>query len=178
MTSSTRRTPASASARAVAAVAAALWLAAACGDDTSSGDAGGGGGGTAGRGPDNTGQACESPADCYRAVDGGTLHGEIQCLDRVEDGYCTHLCETDDDCCAVQGECKTGLRQVCSPFESTGLKMCFLSCEDADLVAPDGGWADAGADEASAYCSLEAGSAFTCRSTGGGAANRKVCLPN
>ncbi|MCC6215185.1 MAG: hypothetical protein IT376_09970 [Polyangiaceae bacterium] len=160
--------------RAAGALLALLFLAVSCGEEESSS---GGGGGAGGRGPDNTGQSCEAATDCYPSVDAGALAGEVQCLDRVEDGYCTHLCETDADCCAVDGECKTGLRQVCSPFESTGQKMCFLSCEAADLVAPDGGWPDdAGADE-TLYCQREAGSAFTCRSTGGGAANRKVCLP-
>jgi hypothetical protein len=112
--------------------------------------------------------------DCFAGVEHADLSGEVQCLDRVPDGYCTHLCETDDDCCAADGECATDLRQVCAPFESTGQRMCFLSCEDEDLrLARDGG-VDLSDTE---YCEREASALFGCRSTGGGAANRKVCLP-
>ena len=72
-------------------------------------------------------------ADCYPHVDHAELAGAVECLDCVRAGYCTHLCETDDDCCAVEGECETDLKQVCAPFESTGRRMCLLSCEGADL---------------------------------------------
>jgi hypothetical protein len=96
----------------------------------------------------------------------------------VTNGYCTHLCTTDADCCAVEGECRTGLKQVCAPFESTGEKYCFLSCESADIAAAnDAGATDAGTDEQN-YCHKNISTEFTCRSTGGGAANRKVCLPS
>jgi len=95
----------------------------------------------------------------------------VQCLDRVPNGYCTHLCATDADCCAVPGECRTGIKQVCAPFESTGLMMCFLSCETADVAA------DAGTTDPTVFCQRFANAAFGCRSTGGGAKNRKVCLP-
>src|SRR5688500_3504895 len=80
---------------------------------------------------ENVGSQCEVPDNCFPDVEDRTaLKGEIQCLDRVPGGYCTHLCESDDDCCAVEGECLSDFPQVCSPFESTGMKMCFLSCED------------------------------------------------
>lgn len=138
------------------------------------------------RGSEQAGQACSAPADCYPSVDGGRLKGEVQCLDRVSGGYCTHLCTTDADCCAVPGECKTGIKQVCAPFESTGQYMCFLSCEDADVQtgitanAPDGGY-DGGATDAGtvadAYCQSYAAASASCRSTGGGKDNRKVCIP-
>lgn len=142
-----------------------LVLAGGCGSDDDA-DKKGGTGGEGGR-PDQTGSACETADDCYPDVaDKTTLSGEVQCLDRVRDGYCTHLCDTDDDCCAAEGECKTALKQVCSPFESTGLKMCFLSCEAEDRDA----------DEAE-YCQREAGKDFICRSSGGGNQNRKVCVP-
>lgn len=95
---------------------------------------------------------------------------EPVCLDRVTNGYCTHLCTQDSDCCAVSGECKTGHPQVCGPFESTGKKYCFLSCEE-DIIA------DAKSTDASAYCASYANAAFGCRSTGGGSQNRKVCMP-
>jgi hypothetical protein len=116
-------------------------------------------------GIENAGAPCGSPADCYEDVDHADLQGEVVCLDRVPDGYCTHLCQTDADCCAVGGECDNGLPQVCAPFESTNMSMCFLSCEAEDI---DGGDADA-------YCHDHAHPAFNCRSTGGGTANRKVC---
>jgi len=135
--------------------------------------------GSSGVNPENTGQTCKAPVDCYPGIDAGTLAGEVKCLDRVEGGYCTHLCNTDDDCCAVPGECKAGLKQVCAPFESTGQRMCFLSCEEKDIRAagdagtlPDGGELDE-----TAYCTRYTSSAFACRSTGGGSENRKVCVP-
>jgi hypothetical protein len=142
------------------------------------------------RGPEQTGQSCATAADCYGGVDGGAdgggLLGEVQCLDRVPNGYCTHLCNTDDDCCAVPGECLRGLKQVCAPFESTGKRMCFVSCEDDDIRRAieehgsegyyDGGAVESGSSE-DAYCRSYASVYATCRSTGGGAANRKVCIP-
>jgi hypothetical protein len=48
---------------------------------------------------------------------------------------------------------------------------CFLSC-DAEIVTQSGA-----ADE-TAYCQTNAHRDFVCRSSGGGAANRKVCVPN
>jgi hypothetical protein len=125
--------------------------------------------------PEKTGQSCMSPSDCYPGVEAGALSGEIQCLN-VTNGYCTHLCNDDTDCCKVPGECRTSLRQVCSPFESTGMKMCFLSCEDVDIQAANAADAAHTADP-TAYCQTEASVAFTCRSTGGGVQNRRVCLP-
>jgi hypothetical protein len=130
--------------------------------------------------PEHTGQSCTPDAAnlCYPAVDGAALHGgPAVCLDRVTGGYCTHLCTTDADCCAVPGECLTSLKQLCAPFESTGQMLCFLSCDDRDIAT-----ADAGADatiptDPDTYCKTEVTSEFLCRSTGGGAANRKVCVP-
>jgi len=135
-----------------------------------------------GRPQDNTGQACESANDCYAGVtsDAG-VSGDVLCLDRVVDGYCTHLCASDDDCCAVEGECDDGLDQVCSPFESTGMNMCFLSCEDDDvragLAMGDGGMPYDGADDATEFCRRFGGIELICRSSGGGRDNRKVCVP-
>ena len=130
-----------------------------------------------GRSPEFTGSACKAPTDCYGTLDAAALKGAPRCIDKVTNGYCTHLCTTDADCCAVPGECKTGFKQVCAPFESTGEKYCFLSCEPADIAAaPDAGAGDAG-DPGSSYCVNNASSEFGCRSTGGGAENRKVCLP-
>jgi hypothetical protein len=129
--------------------------------------------GAGGLPPDNTGSQCVAPADCYPGVDRTLLKGgEVQCLDRVDDGYCTHLCSTDDDCCAAPGECKTDIDQVCSPFESTGMRMCFLGCERADIEGWDGGVMDE-----NEYCQRRVHSDFVCRSSGGGSQNRKVCVP-
>jgi hypothetical protein len=122
--------------------------------------------------PERTGQACSNADQCYPGVDRSALRGDVQCLTRVPNGYCTHLCDKDDDCCAAEGECRTGFRQVCAPFESTGQRMCFLSCEDTDVAA-----ADAGTTDTTAYCQANASSAFRCRSSGGGSQNRKVCVP-
>jgi len=148
-------------------------LVAACGSDDDSGGSGGGGG--SGGSPEQTGSACDVADDCYPKVTDHTLiQGEIQCLDRVQGGYCTHLCQTDADCCAADGECETGFKQVCAPFESTGQMMCFLSCEDGDLVPLDGGTT---APDPETYCQTEASPDFICRSSGGGKQNRKVCVP-
>ncbi|MDX2056066.1 MAG: hypothetical protein SFV15_26935 [Polyangiaceae bacterium] len=92
------------------------------------------------------------------------------CLDRVQGGYCTHTCQDDSECCSAAGECSTTHTEVCSPFESTGMNMCFLSCEKTDLDA-------AKVTDDQEYCQRFAGSSFICRSSGGGANNRKVCVP-
>jgi len=121
---------------------------------------------------EQTGAICDSADDCFPDVAEGELAGEAICLDRVRDGYCTHDCSGDDDCCAAEGECKTTTKQVCSPFESTGTMMCFLSCESEDIQN-----ADSDADDEQEYCQREAGPDFICRSSGGGSDNRKVCVP-
>ena len=118
---------------------------------------------------ENAGQSCDAPGDCYPEVADEDLPalGELVCLDRVPGGYCTHLCTTDADCCSVEGECETDFPQVCAPFESTGMFMCFLSCEPADIGDNDEG----------SFCQEYAHPDFGCRSTGGGSENRKVCVP-
>ncbi|HTM46288.1 MAG TPA: hypothetical protein VL137_15115, partial [Polyangiaceae bacterium] len=79
-------------------------------------------GGTSGNGsPEQTGSVCKVASQCYPGVADGGLLGEAMCLTRVRDGYCTHTCTRDSDCCAAAGECRTGFPQVCSPFESTGM---------------------------------------------------------
>ena len=129
------------------------------------------------RSPEFTGSACMAATDCYGDLDGASLHGEPVCIDKVTSGYCTHKCVTDEDCCAVPGECRTGLKQVCAPFENTGDKYCFLSCETEDIgAATDAGASDAGTS-GDDYCEGNISSDFSCRSTGGGAANRAVCFP-
>jgi hypothetical protein len=141
-------------------VSVALGLLAACGDDDDNG----------GGGPTDTGQACNAASQCYPKVEDGALSGEALCLDRVEGGYCTHLCVEDNDCCAAPGECMYDYAQVCSPFESGDDKYCFLTCEDADVALTD-------AVDGEEYCQRFANVAFHCRSSGGGSENRKVCVP-
>ncbi len=120
--------------------------------------------------PDLVGSVCLSPDDCYPEIDHTQLLGEVECLDEVPAGYCTHLCETDADCCAIEGECATDLPQVCSPFESTEGMKCFLSCEPEDVTA-------AGSADENAFCQEFVSPWFTCRSSGGGSDNRKICVP-
>lgn len=116
---------------------------------------------------ENTGSSCATAMECYDDIDRAQIKGQIECLDRVEGGYCTHFCASDADCCAVPGECQTGIPQVCAPFENSTQKRCFLSCE-AEVLA--------GRDDSS-YCQQYAHETFSCRSTGGGNQNRKVCVP-
>jgi hypothetical protein len=144
-------------------------FAAGCGDDE--GGAGGGGGGTptssSTGSPEQTGKECTAASECYPDVVDGELSGEAICLDRVRAGYCTHECTADEDCCSAEGECETDLVQVCSPFESTDTKMCFLACESENI---------GDLDEAT-FCQREASRDFICRSSGGGSENRKICVP-
>lgn len=122
--------------------------------------------------PGTTGMSCNSAAQCYAGIDSATLSGGVAvCMSQFPSGYCTHLCATDADCCAVPGECPSGYPEVCGPFESTGQMYCFLSCEANDLTA-------AGFTDSTLYCQTYANRDFICRSTGGGSQNRKVCVPN
>lgn len=123
-----------------------------------------------------TGAVCEAADDCFDMVADGDLQGEAQCLDRVEGGYCTHTCTADEDCCAAEGECPDDENQVCSPFESTGQMLCFLSCEPEDLEAAQDDWEEP-PEDANDYCQRGAAYDFICRSSGGGADNRQVCVP-
>jgi hypothetical protein len=119
-----------------------------------------------------TGQPCSQPGDCYPGIDAGALQGSVVCLG-LTNGYCSHTCTRDSDCCAVSGEC-TGVREVCAPLESNAQTYCFVSCAPTDLPGPSTG--DGGTDP-NAYCAQVAGTGFNCRSTGGGAGNRKFCAP-
>jgi hypothetical protein len=132
-----------------------LWLTAACGSDNGS--------------PPPTGAACTAVTQCYPGLDQTKLMGAAECLDKVSGGYCTHHCAADTDCCALKGECPGNRAEVCAPFESTTDQYCFLSCEAADLKA-------ANLTDANKYCQTYAAASFTCRSTGGGTNNRKVCM--
>src|SRR5262245_39278281 len=121
-----------------------------------------------GGGPaEQAGQPCTQASECYPDINPTTIKGAVQCLDKVPGGYCTHLCTSDADCCAVSGECPGNHAEVCAPFESTGMMMCFLSREASDL----------GNLHEATYCADYAGKAFSCRLPGGGPKNRKICSP-
>lgn len=148
------------------ALASTLGLAS-CSDDE--GDDSGTGG--SGNRPDDTGAACMVADDCYPDVAEGELQGDAVCIDRVRGGYCTHTCEADDDCCAAEGECKSSLLEVCSPFESMEGMHCFLSCEDEDVAAASD------VEDEQEFCQKKASPDFICRSSGGGGNNRRICVP-
>jgi hypothetical protein len=148
----------------------ALFATTSCGGD-SDGDGNGNTAGTTSRPLEEAGSVCKLDSECFAEVAEGELLGEALCLTRVRDGYCTHTCEADSDCCAVEGECKSTLPQVCSPFESADGKMCLLSCEDADVEG------DPDAEDGNDFCQRNASWDFSCRSSGGGSENRKVCMP-
>jgi hypothetical protein len=118
-----------------------------------------------------TGQGCMKVSDCYPGLDAGALSGMVVCLP-LQGGYCSHTCTADTDCCKVAGECPTGIKEVCSPLQSNAATYCFVSCDTADITPT----ADGGTDPNS-FCKSAANPSFTCRSTGGGSANRKFCGP-
>ncbi|HEX8790919.1 MAG TPA: hypothetical protein VF765_08190 [Polyangiaceae bacterium] len=160
----------------VAFASLSLLFAPAAGCGSSSTNGGGTGSGSSSGGTTNTtGQTCTSPSQCYRLVaDGGAVHGTITCLMQgVPNGYCTHTCTQDTDCCAVPGECPYGYPEVCASYESTGQKYCFLSCAASVISSVP----DAGTTDPTTYCQRYANSSFTCRSTGGGAQNQQFCGP-
>src|SRR5258708_1096943 len=97
---------------------------------------------------EQTGQSCTQASQCYGGIDAAAVHGQVTCLTQLQNGYCSHTCQSDADCCAVPGECLTGFAQVCASFESTGPKYCFLSCDPSAIAtAPD-----AGSTDPSTYC--------------------------
>ena len=148
---------------------------AATGGSTGAGGSTGTTGGAAGMGV--TGSKCTQASDCYPTLDGGMVQGgNVMCLDKVPGGYCTHLCTQDSDCCAVSGECPDSrVKEVCAPFENTGMMMCFVSCESPDVFAVPDATADGGTTtDPTAFCQ-SFNAVFTCRSTGGGAKNRQFC---
>lgn len=144
--------------------AGAIAVAPACSSSNSS---------TGGVGPGQTGSSCTAATQCYPGVDAAALHGQATCLTQLQNGYCTHTCTADKDCCAVPGECRTGFNEVCASFESTAQMYCFLSCSAADIAAAP----NAGTTDPTTYCQTWANASFTCRSTGGGAQQQKFCGP-
>lgn len=128
---------------------------------------------TGGPGAGATGSTCTAPAQCYPGVNTAALHGQVTCLTQLQNGYCTHTCTADTDCCVVAGECRTGFKEVCASVESSAQLYCVLSCDAADVaMAPN-----AGTTDPTTYCQDWANPTFTCRSTGGGSQNRKFCGP-
>jgi hypothetical protein len=99
--------------------------------------------------------ACEGPADCDVPAE-----AEAVCLDKSGEGFCSWECSVDADCDYASEEEEARWARVCASFEDEAGTFCFPSCDE-------------GADEEDEVCP----GGFTCRSTGGGADNRKVCFP-
>jgi hypothetical protein len=105
----------------------------------------------AGCGGDALYESCETADDCEVPSD----EHDAACLGSGEGGVCTWSCTDDADC-----DADDDLERVCAPFESEEGTWCFPSCEDEEDeegACPEG---------------------MTCRSTGGGDDNRKVCFPD
>ena len=72
------------------------------------------------------------------------------CVQADATSFCTWTC-ADDDMCE-----SSDATLLCASFEENPDLYCFPSCNEADDSCPDG---------------------FTCRSTGGGTNQRRVCYP-
>lgn len=90
---------------------------------------------------------CDVADDCIVPED-----TTAECLDKSGVGFCSWECAVDDDC----SPSPDAWDYVCASFESESGLHCFPSCEDDAEGCPDG---------------------TSCRSTGGGSDNRKVCFP-
>lgn len=99
--------------------------------------------------------SCEAAEDC---ADWVPDEATAVCLPKADDGFCSWECSADTDC---EGDADEDFAYVCSSFESTAGMYCFPQCND-------------GEDSALEECP----GGFTCRSTGGGADNRRICFPN
>lgn len=73
------------------------------------------------------------------------------CLDGSGFGFCTWSCADDTDCAADE------VARACASFESEEGQHCFPTCVGDGDVCPDG---------------------LSCRSTGGGSDNERVCFPS
>lgn len=97
---------------------------------------------------------CEVADDCEVPSD----EVEATCLPKAGEGFCTWTCGTDADCDDPDRDDRepddVGL--VCASFEDEEGAWCFPPCDGDDGCPPD----------------------FTCRSTGGGSENQKVCFPD
>jgi len=103
--------------------------------------------GACGGGDEGLYASCDAAGDCDGEVPEGA---DAVCLDKGDEGYCSWGCEVDADC----SDADPAL--VCASFESEAATYCFPGCDEGDDACPPG---------------------FGCRSTGGGADNRKVCFP-
>jgi hypothetical protein len=118
--------------------------------------------------PATTSSSCTSASQCYPGVDAGALRGTPACLTSVGNGYCTHTCASNADCCSGPDNCAAAdIPEICGSFESSGANYCFVSCAATDLPA--------GTTDANAFCARAAGGSSTCRSSGGGTNNTKFC---
>jgi len=99
-------------------------------------------------------QSCEAPEDCEvpESVD-------AVCVDKSGAGFCTWECEVDVDCDEAE-EADFDFDYGCASFESEDALYCFPMC-NSDADDPED----------------ECPPAMTCRSTGGGSDNRKICFP-
>jgi hypothetical protein len=149
----------------------ALGLAALIAAGWGAGCSGSSGKPTAPAGP--VGMECTTSAQCYVGLDAAALHGQVTCLTQLQNGYCTHTCASDADCCSVPGECPAGLKETCASFENAAQMYCFLACDTASLASDP----DADTSDPSTFCQDWANPTFTCRSTGGGSNNQKFCGP-
>ena len=102
--------------------------------------------------------ACESSEDCEGLVPEDV---EEQCIGNLDDGsgFCTWSCVDDLDC---SEEFDDDFDYLCASFESESGKFCFPGCREDDPEIPDDEVCPAG---------------YECRSTGGGAQNRRICFP-
>ncbi len=98
-------------------------------------------------------RSCEAPSDCVDQPEGA----EAACLDKGGLGFCTWECTTDEDCA---GETDPDWPMVCASFESNAGSFCFPACQEEETET--------------ASCP----GALSCRSTGGGSDNRRVCFPS
>ena len=115
-----------------------------------------------------TSSSCTSASQCYPGVDAGALKGTPACLTSVGNGYCTHTCASNADCCSGPDNCAAAdIKEICGSFESSGANYCFVSCAAADLPA--------GTTDASAFCAKTVGGSSSCRSSGGGSNNTQFC---
>jgi hypothetical protein len=96
--------------------------------------------------------SCDTSEDCTDLSE--TAEGV--CLQFSDEEICTWTCATDADC-----ESDEDYPRVCAPFQEGLDTWCFPSCEDADVSDPE----------------KPCPEGYTCRSTGGGAENRKFCAP-
>ncbi|MCB9741397.1 MAG: hypothetical protein H6741_29740 [Alphaproteobacteria bacterium] len=101
-------------------------------------------------------ETCDVADDCSEVV---PEDATAACVEKADSGFCSWECDVDDDCATDADEDFT---RVCASFESSPELYCFPSCEES-------------ADSDGAEACPEG---FTCRSTGGGSDNRRVCFPS